>query len=56
MEKAKELLGLISAVSVEVGSWSKKANTDTLTKLASTRDAKLLDAVSVKFLAEPSIK
>ena len=31
-------------------------NADALAKLASTRDAELLDAVSVEFLVEPSIK
>ena len=31
-------------------------NADTLAKLASTRDSELLDAVSVEFLTEPSIK
>ena len=31
-------------------------NVDALAKLASTRDAELLDIVLVEFLAEPSIK
>ena len=35
---------------------SKNANTNALAKLASTRDAELLDAVSMEFSAEPSIK
>ena len=55
MEKAKELLGLIRAVSIVVPR-SKNANADGLAKLASTRDAELLDAISNEFLADPSIK
>ena len=55
-EKAKELLRLIRAVSIKVVPQSKNANVDVLAKLASTKDAKLLNAVSVKFLAVPSIK
>ena len=43
-------------VPVEVVPRSENANTDALAKLASIRDAKLLDVVSVEFLAEPSIK
>ena len=35
---------------------SKNANADALAKLASTRDAELLDTASVEFLAEPIIK
>ena len=31
-------------------------NADALVKFASTRDSELLDAVSVEFLVEPSIK
>ena len=58
LEKAKELLGSIVMISVEVGSWSKNSNgnTDTLAKLAFTRDVELLDTVSVEFLPKPSIK
>ena len=46
----------IPAVSIKVIPRSKYANADALVKLASTKDAELLDAVSVEFLAEPSIK
>ena len=56
LEKAKELLGLILTVSIEVVPRSKNINADTLAKLASTRDAELLNAVSIEFLAKPSIK
>ena len=42
--------------SIEVIPRSKNANADALVKLASTRDAKLLDAMSVEFLAECNIK
>ena len=41
-------------VSIEVVPWSKNANANALAKLI--RDAELLDAISVEFLAEPSIK
>ena len=54
--KMKELMGSILAVTLEVVPRSKNANTDALGKLASTKDAKLLNAVSLEFLAEPSIK
>ena len=55
-EKAKELLGSIRAISSKVVPRSSNVNADALAKLASTRDVELLDAVSVEFLAEPSIK
>ena len=42
--------------SIEVIPRSKNVNADTLAKLALTSDAKLLDTVSVEFLAKPSIK
>ena len=54
LEKAKELMGSISAISIEVMPQSR--NVDALAKLASIKDAELLDAVSVEFLAEPSVK
>ena len=41
---------------IEVIPRSKNANADALAKLALTRDAEWLDAVSVEFLAEPIIK
>ena len=56
LDKAKELLESISAVSIKLVPRSKKANADALAKLASTRDVKLLNTVSVEFLVEPSIK
>ena len=56
LEKAKELLGLIRAVSIEVVSWSKNVKADALAKLVSTRDVELLDAVLVEFSAKPNIK
>ena len=46
----------IPTTSIEVILRSKNANVDALGKLASTKDAELLDTVSIKFLAEPSIK
>ena len=54
-EKAKEQLSLFSAISIEVIPRSKNSKADALAKLASTRNADLLDTVSVEFLAEPSI-
>ena len=56
LEKAKELLGSIATISIEVISRSKNANVDTLAKLASMRGVELLDTMSVEFLPEPSIK
>ena len=55
LEKAKELMGTFPIASIEVILLSKNANTNTLDNLASTKDMELLDAVSVEFLAEPSI-
>ena len=56
LEKAKELIGSISTISIEVMPRFKKVNADVLAKLTSTKDAKLLDAMSVEFLVEPNIK
>ena len=56
LEKAKDLMKTIFVASMEVIPWSKNANADALAKLTSIRDAELLDAVSVEFLAEPNIK
>ena len=53
--KAKEQLSLFSVASIKVIPRSKNSNIDTIVKLASMRDADLLDAVSVEFLAESSI-
>ena len=54
--KAKELMKAIPTASIEVIQQSKNANINTLAKLASTIDVKLLDVVPVEFLVEPSIK
>ena len=56
LEKVKELMGSISAVTIEVVPRSKNSNADALAKLASTKDAKLLNVISVEFLSRPSIK
>ena len=56
LEKAKELMGSISTVIIEVVPRSKNSNTDALAKLASTKDAELLNAVSIEFLSKPNIK
>ena len=55
LDKANEQLSLFFAASIEVIPRSRNSNADTLTKLASTTDTDLLDAVFVEFLAEPSI-
>ena len=56
LEKAKDLIGSILMFTFEVGPRSKNSNADALAKLASTKDAELLNAVSIEFLFEPSIK
>ena len=56
LEKAKKLMGIFPTIFVEVISWAKNTNVNTLAKLASTKDAKLLDVVSIEFLVEPSIR
>ena len=56
LDKAKELMGSISAVIVEVVPRLKNSNANALAKLASTKDAELLNAVPLEFLSEPSIK
>ena len=56
LEKAKGLMETFPIAFIEVIPQSKNTNVDASEKLASTRDAKLLDAISVEFLAEPSIK
>ena len=54
LEKAEQLI-LFSVASTEVIAQSKNLNVDALAKLTSTRDADLLDVVSRKYLAKPSI-
>ena len=56
LEKVKGLMETFPITSIEVILQSKNANANALAKLALTRDSELLDAVSVEFLAEPSIK
>ena len=55
LDKAKEQLSSFSAAFIKVILRSRNSNVDALAKLASTRDANLLNVVSVEFLAEPSI-
>ena len=52
----KGLMETFPIASIEVIPRSKNANADALVKLALTRDAKLVDAMSVEFLAERNIK
>ena len=47
LEKAKELMRTFPTTSIEVIPRSKNANANALAKQASTKDAELLDAVSV---------
>ena len=56
LEKAKRLMKTFLIASIEVLPRSKNAKVNALAKLASTRDLELLDAVSVEFLSESSIK
>ena len=55
LDKAKEQLSLFSVASIKVIPRSKNSNIDALAKLASTRDAYLLDVVSIEFLGKPNI-
>ena len=55
LDKAREQLSLFSPASIQVIPWNRNSNADALAKLASTRDVDMLDAVSMEFLAEPSI-
>ena len=55
LDKAMEQLSLFSTDSIEVIRLSKNSNADALAKLASMRDVDLVDAVSMEFLAKPSI-
>ena len=55
-EKAKGLMKIIQTASIEVILQSKNTNAYAYAKLASTRDAELVDTVLVEFLAEPSIR
>ena len=55
LEKVKEQQSSFSAASIEVIPRSKNSHVDVLVKLTLMRDANLLDAVSVEYLAEPSI-
>ena len=54
LEKVKELMGSILEASIEIILRSKNANPDALAKLASIKDANLLNAM--EFLVESSIK
>ena len=56
LEKAKRLIEIFPISSIKVIPRSKNVNADALVKLALKSDTKLLDAVFVEFLAEPSIK
>ena len=55
LEKAQEQLTSFFVTSIAVILRSKNSNVHALAKLALTKDAYLLDAVSMEYLAEPSI-
>ena len=55
LEKAKELIRSISTFTIKVVPRSKNSHADACAKLPSTKDAELLNVVSVVFLSEPSI-
>ena len=56
LEKVKELIRSFATFSIKVVLRLKNSHVDALAKLASTKDAKLLNHVFVEFLSEPSIK
>ena len=56
LENAKGLMETFPIASIKVIPRSKNTNVNALAKLASTRDAELLDEVFIEFLVEPSIK
>ena len=55
LDKAKKLVSLFSASSIEVIPRIRNSNADALVKLSSIKDSDLFDAVFVEFLAEPNI-
>ena len=55
LKKANEQLSSFFIASFEVILWSENWNANALAKLALTRDADLLDAVSVEYPTEPII-
>ena len=55
LKKAKDLIRSFPSFTIEVILRSKNSYADTLVKLAFTKNAKLLNAISVKFLSEPNI-
>ena len=56
LEKEKRMMETFPITLIKVIPRSKNANADALAKLASTTNSELLNAMSVEFLAEPSIK
>ena len=54
-KKKRNFIKSFPSFVIEMIPRAKTYHSDALTKLASTKDAELLDAVSVEFLAEPSI-
>ena len=55
LEKAKKLIRSILSFTIEVVLRSKNSHANALAKLISTKDTKLLNAVSMEFLSEPNI-
>ena len=55
LEKARNLIKSFPLFTIEMIPRVNNSHVNALAKLASTKDAELLDVVSVEFLAEPSI-
>ena len=55
LQKAKDLLKSFSSHMIHQVPRSQNAQADALARLASTKDAKLLEVIPVEFLSKPSI-
>ena len=55
LQKAKDLLSSFSSYTIQQVSRSHNSQGDSLARLASTKDAELLEVILVEFLNKPSI-
>ena len=55
LEKVKGFIRSVSTFIIEVAPKLKNYYADALAKLASTKDAELLNVVSIEFLSEPTL-
>ena len=55
LQKAKDLLKSFSSYTIHQVPRSQNAQADALARLASTKDAELLEVIHVEFLSRPSI-